>query len=58
MPHESPLNITIPLMVLALLGIFGGHFWLLGDPMMEDAKSSWFLKSVSYESVYGHDVAE
>src|SRR5262245_8117301 len=31
-PHESPWVITVALMILATLGIFGGHFWLT-DPL-------------------------
>lgn len=56
-PHESPLNITIPLVVLALLGWFGGHFWIVqGDPMLHHSKA-WFVESVSVESLYGAEVA-
>lgn len=56
-PHESPLNITIPLVILALLGLFGGHMWLVqGDPMAHHTKP-WFLKSVSEVSLYGEEIA-
>ncbi len=47
--HESPLPILISLVVLALLGIFGGHFWLAGDPLGEHP---WFTQLVTAESLY------
>ncbi len=40
--HESPLPMTISLMALATLGIFGGHFWLNGDLL--GAHGTWFEK--------------
>jgi NADH-quinone oxidoreductase subunit L len=56
-PHESPLNILIPLVVLALLGWFGGHFWpAQGDPLLHHSKP-WFVESVSARSLYGPEVA-
>ena len=57
-PHESPLNILIPLVVLALLGWFGGHFWpVQGDPMLHHGTKPWFVEAVSAESMYGAEVA-
>jgi NADH-quinone oxidoreductase subunit L len=56
-PHESPLNITLALCVLALLGWLGGHFWLLGDPMASHTKP-WFVQAVSERTLYGAEVAE
>ncbi len=55
-PHESPLHMTLPLIVLALLGVFGGHFWLVqGDPLVHHEKP-WFVKLASWERLYGADV--
>jgi NADH-quinone oxidoreductase subunit L len=56
-PHESPLPIAVAISVLALLGFFGGHFWpLAGDPLLSHSEP-WFVKLVSAESAYGHEVA-
>ena len=56
MPHESPLNILIPLVVLALLGWVGGHFWpAQGDVMLHHTKP-WFVEAVSAETLYGAEV--
>jgi NADH-quinone oxidoreductase subunit L len=48
---------TIALMVLAFLGVFGGHFWLATptDPLAHHG--TWFTKVVSVESMYGAKVA-
>jgi len=54
-PHESPLPIVIAISVLALLGLFGGHFWPAGDPLASHSEP-WFVRLVSPESLYGHDV--
>ena len=49
---------TLALCVLALLGVFGGHFWLTqGDPMLQHSKP-WFVESVSETKLYGHEVGE
>ncbi len=53
-PHESPPAMLISIVVLALLGIFGGHFWLMGDPMAHHG--TWFTKLVTYESLFGTKV--
>jgi NADH-quinone oxidoreductase subunit L len=55
-PHESPLPIVVAISILALLGIFGGHFWLLGDPLVHHT-DPWFVKLVTAESAYGPEVA-
>ncbi len=56
-PHESPLNITLALAILAFLGLFGGHFWLVqGDPLLHHSQP-WFVNSVSESSLYGPEVA-
>jgi NADH-quinone oxidoreductase subunit L len=56
-PHESPLPILVAICLLALLGFFGGHFWPLeGDPLLSHS-TPWFVKLVSAESAYGHEVA-
>jgi NADH:ubiquinone oxidoreductase subunit 5 (subunit L)/multisubunit Na+/H+ antiporter MnhA subunit len=50
--HESPL----PIVVLALFGIFAGHFWLAGDPLGEHP---WFTRLVTEASLYpGIDLEE
>jgi len=56
-PHESPLPITLALMVLAFLGVFGGHFWPATptDPLAHHG--TWFQKVVSHDSLYGEKVA-
>jgi NADH-quinone oxidoreductase subunit L len=56
-PHESPLNITLALCILALLGWLGGHFWLLGDPMASHTKP-WFVQAVSERTLYGPEIAD
>lgn len=50
--HESPWPMTVSLMGLALLGIFGGHFWLNGDLL--GAHGTWWEKMVMNE----HDLAD
>lgn len=49
-PHESPTNMAIPLIVLGLLGVFGGHMWLTGDPLSD--KGTWFTRLVRWEDMY------
>ena len=44
-PHESPLTITIPLVILAILGVFGGSF-------------GYFNKLITVDSMYGPAVGE
>ncbi len=57
-PHESPINMTLGLIVLALLGVFGGHFWLAqGDPLVHHSKP-WFVKLASWDRLYGPTVGE
>jgi NADH-quinone oxidoreductase subunit L len=57
-PHESPLPIVVAISILALLGWFGGHFWLVqGDPLVHHS-DPWFVTLVTPESMYGHEVAE
>ena len=50
--HESPLNMTICLMVLAAFGLFGGYVWLLHptDPLAHHAP--WFLEMVNWKTMY------
>jgi NADH-quinone oxidoreductase subunit L len=55
-PHESPLPIVVAISILALLGWFGGHFWLAGDPLVHHSKP-WFVELVTEESLYGTEVA-
>src|SRR5262249_52189297 len=55
-PHESPWVITVALSILAMLGIFGGHFWLTHPLGVFDAHP-WFEKLVSPVSLYGEEVA-
>ena len=45
--HESPPNMTIPLIVLGTLAIFGGKFWLT-DPLhaVSGGREPWFLQLV------------
>ncbi len=47
--HESPLTMTIALMILAGLGIFGGHFWLMGDLLGHD---TWFTDLIQWQTMY------
>jgi NADH-quinone oxidoreductase subunit L len=56
-PHESPKNITIPLMVLTFLGVFGGHFWLTSSDPLANHTKPWFETMVSEQTLYGEDVA-
>jgi NADH:ubiquinone oxidoreductase subunit 5 (subunit L)/multisubunit Na+/H+ antiporter MnhA subunit len=55
-PHESPWVITVALMILAALGIFGGHFWLT-DPLGVFHPHPWFEELVTPASLYGEEVA-
>jgi NADH-quinone oxidoreductase subunit L len=59
LPHESPWPITVALSCLALLGIFGGHFWPATptDPLAQHTEP-WFLRLVSLERLYGGLVVE
>ena len=50
-PHESPLPMTISLMVLATLGFLGGKFWLADLDVLAHSKP-WFMKLVSPEKMY------
>lgn len=45
--HESPWNMTFPLIFLAFFGVFGGKFWLL-DPLhaLGGGHDPWFLQLV------------
>jgi NADH-quinone oxidoreductase subunit L len=52
-PHESPLPMTLALGILAFLGIFGGHFWLLGSPFGGQA---WFNRLTTVPRLYGEQV--
>jgi NADH-quinone oxidoreductase subunit L len=47
--HESPWPMTVSLIALGTLGIFGGHFWLTGDLL---GHSPWFTRLVSTASLY------
>jgi len=52
-PHESPWPMTTALICLGLLGLFGGHFWLLGDPLGHHG--TWFERLISLDTLYlGH----
>lgn len=47
---------ALSLIALALLGIFGGHFWLKGDLM---GHHTWFTEMISEASLYpGIDLAQ
>jgi NADH-quinone oxidoreductase subunit L len=50
--HESPKPMTISLLVLAALGLFGGHFWLTqpGDALA--SHGTWFTNMVSAKTLY------
>jgi NADH-quinone oxidoreductase subunit L len=56
-PHESPKVITIALMILAFLGLFGGHFWLTA-PHTAFSGHPWFETLVTERSLYGPEIAE
>ena len=56
MPHESPRVITVALMILAVLGVFGGHFWLT-DPIGVFDAHPWFEKLVTPATLYGEEIA-
>ncbi len=55
-PHESPRPITIALAILAFLGLFGGHFWVIA-PHTAWSGTPWFERLVTVESLYGEEVA-
>ena len=48
--HESPFPMVAALVVLAILGTLGGHFWLAGDVM--SANGTWFTNLVRFENMY------
>ncbi len=50
--HESPWPMTVSLICLAALGIFGGHLWLNGDLL--GAHGTWWEKLV----MNGHNLAD
>ena len=50
-PHESPPVMTIALVILAFLGIFGGHFWLTA-PQSALSGHPWFEELVTVPSLY------
>ncbi len=55
-PHESPWPMTVALCILAFLGMFGGHFWLLDLPgavAFWHGAHTWFESIVSLDSLYG-----
>ena len=49
--------ITAALVILAFLGIFGGHFWLTA-PQTAWSGHPWFETLVSEQSLYGPEIAE
>ncbi len=56
-PHESPPVMTIALVILAFLGVFGGHFWLTA-PQTALTGHPWFEELVTVPSLYGPEVSE
>jgi len=52
--HESPWTMTVPLMVLGLLAILGGKFWIL-DPLhaISGGEHPWFLHLVANPIGFG-----
>jgi len=48
--------ITVALLILAVFGVFGGHFWLT-DPLGVFHAHPWFGKLVTPASLYGEEVA-
>lgn len=48
--HESPLPMTISLMVLAMFGLFVGKFWLLDFDIM--GHHTWFTDRITAASLY------
>lgn len=60
LPHESPWPMTVALMILATLGLFGGDLWL-GHPISAlafwQSHTTWFQNLVSIESLYGGALA-
>jgi len=56
-PHEVPLPMKTALIILAVLGMLGGHFWLLDSHFYAFWHAEpWFEKAVSYTSLYGREV--
>jgi len=54
-PHESPRVMTVALMILGFLGLFGGHFWLT-RPWTILSGHPWFEELVTVDSMYGEEV--
>ena len=48
--HESPLPMTISLLVLATFGLFAGKFWLLDMDFM--GHHTWFTDKITAASLY------
>ncbi len=48
--HESPLPMTVSLLVLAAFGLFGGHVWITGGGW--NPHHTWFTHMVSVETLY------
>ena len=52
---------VIALCILAVLGVFGGHFWL-ADPLHSlkfwEHAHTWFETSVSFQSLYGAQIGD
>ena len=59
-PHESPLVMTVPLMILAFLGFLGGHFWPADPGHLANPTHSepWFTEMVTLDTLYGASVGE
>ena len=50
--HESPRNMTISLMALAALGMFGGYFWLMHPTDPLGGHGTWFTQMVDWRTMY------
>jgi len=50
--HESPRSMTISLMALAILGMFGGYVWLLHPTDPIGGHGTWFTEMVDWRTMY------
>ncbi|MFH1263043.1 MAG: NADH-quinone oxidoreductase subunit L [Pseudomonadota bacterium] len=56
--HESPLSMTVPLMILAVLSVVGGWLWWPAFASVSEAFPEWLSSSVIVHHVEGSHTTE